>query len=216
MIRDMRAMPLLRGEGEINGRIFELQTWRRDGLLARLRERGISVLTLAQKIAALPPLPTPPPAGPLIWRPLAAGERFSSFSPATLRWEPLAEEERAGVRGVVLPAGQPLRRRRGRGPADYYLVYADRHGGAALRSLNADQALLIGYAQLPVATISVQVSPDDLWLPPIDLPVPHHDLLRLLAVPHEKGMRFGRSALPLVSELLLRLGITLVETAQAG
>ena len=35
-----RVVSTLKGEGVINGQQFELTSWRREGLLARLRERG--------------------------------------------------------------------------------------------------------------------------------------------------------------------------------
>lgn len=46
MVRDPRANTLLKREGDLEGRLFTLRSWRREGLLARLRERGFRVRTL--------------------------------------------------------------------------------------------------------------------------------------------------------------------------
>ena len=50
---------LLKSEGLIKGHMFELTSWRREGLLARLRERGFSVRSLADRLEALPLPPAP-------------------------------------------------------------------------------------------------------------------------------------------------------------
>src|SRR5258705_8288105 len=71
MIHTQRTQALLSDEGTITGRLFELTTWRREGLLARLRERGFRVRTLADMTAALPAPPPPPPIGGAGWRPPA-------------------------------------------------------------------------------------------------------------------------------------------------
>ena len=36
LVHNVRATGLLKGEGSIDGRLFELTTWRREGLLGRL------------------------------------------------------------------------------------------------------------------------------------------------------------------------------------
>ncbi|NTU83127.1 MAG: hypothetical protein HGA45_27780, partial [Chloroflexales bacterium] len=58
------ASSTLRGEGEREGDRFLLTTWRRDGLIARLRAKSFLVLTLADQIGALPDLPRPAPPRP--------------------------------------------------------------------------------------------------------------------------------------------------------
>jgi hypothetical protein len=209
IVRDDRALPLLRGEGELQGRIFMLQTWRRSGLLARLRERGFTALTLADRIARLPSLPIPPPiAEAPTWRALAAGERLSRFDNRVLRWTPLPEEERDGVRGVWVRAGEPLRRRRGRGAAAYYLVLADRRGGSTLRPLDGDEALLIAYAQ-EGGSVDLQTTPEGLRLPPVDLPAPHRALLETLGQAHADEFLLDERALALVEQLFATLWVEL-------
>src|SRR5215218_5798417 len=72
LVHTPRINALIKGEGTIAGRMFELTGWRRDGLIARLRERGFEVRTLDNQ---LDKLPGPPPAPPILapgWRPLAS------------------------------------------------------------------------------------------------------------------------------------------------
>src|SRR5262245_51373202 len=87
LIHDAQLSGLLKGEGTLTGRLFELTTWRREGLLARLRERGFNVLTLPDLVAQLPGLSQPPPIGGPGWRPLASPiEQISHFDLRNLRW----------------------------------------------------------------------------------------------------------------------------------
>lgn len=63
VVHNPAAGPVLRGEGLREGDRFRLTSWRREGLVARLRDRGFVVLTLTDQIAALPPLPVAPSPG---------------------------------------------------------------------------------------------------------------------------------------------------------
>jgi hypothetical protein len=54
LVHTPRINALIKGEGKIAGRMFELTGWRRDGLIARLRERGFSVRTLGDQLDKLP------------------------------------------------------------------------------------------------------------------------------------------------------------------
>src|SRR5262245_33377616 len=103
LVHNARANALLKSEGTIAGRLFELTTWRRDGLIARLRDRGFEVRTLADRLESLPSPPAPPPLGGPGWRPLASAiEHFSHFDLRRLRWHPLAPEARDGTSGVTI------------------------------------------------------------------------------------------------------------------
>src|SRR5215468_5208634 len=98
LIHDPQVGGLLKGEGTLSGRLFELTTWRREGLLARLRERGFRILTLDDLAALLPGLSRPPPIGGPGWRPFSSTiEQISHFDLRNLRWRALAPDTRAGA-----------------------------------------------------------------------------------------------------------------------
>src|SRR3954469_16735395 len=72
LIHTPRINALIKGEGDITGRLFELTSWRREGLIVRLRERGLGVRTLDDRLAKLPGPPPAPPIGGPGWRPLSS------------------------------------------------------------------------------------------------------------------------------------------------
>jgi hypothetical protein len=143
IVRDPRAKTILKGEGDLEGQFFTLRSWRREGLLARLRGRGFRVLTIEDRIRHLPPLPAPLPTGSPFWLPLPDDERWSVFDPQHLDWIPVPVEIRDGIAGCVIRQGQVIRRRRGRGVPRYALVAE----GATLRTIDETEALLHGYAR---------------------------------------------------------------------
>jgi hypothetical protein len=194
--------PTLRGEGEREGDRFRLTSWRRDGLMARLRARGFAILTLADQVAALPALPQPPSLGPALSRALAGGERLSVFAANPLGWHP-APADPAAPGAVLLHEGQVIRRRKGRGPGSFYQV-----APGTLRPLDEDAALRLGYASLdaPVPLEAQQVQ-GKLLLPDLPLPRAHRTLLGRFAEPSAEGWRFAPEELPLVEALLGRLGL---------
>ncbi len=201
---------LLKGEGNIAGRLFTLTTWRREGLLARLRARSFVVQTLAGRIERLPALPEPPAIGEARWRPLGIpAERFSVFGTASLRWEPIADEERAGMRGVMVHGGTVLRRRKGRGPASFYLAVAEPNS-VGLRALNETRALLIGYAQAAEHSTVLVAQPenDHFRLPDVELPPPHRTILERIAIAGDTHM-VAPQGWPLAQELFAHLGVRL-------
>lgn len=204
------AGPTLRGEGEREGDRFRLTTWRRDGLIGRLRAKGFAVLTLADQIAALPDLPRAAPPGPLVTRLLAAGERVSYFGPgedgAPPGWRPapLAEGDPSAV---ALREGWAIRRRKGRGPGSFFLVA---RGG--LRPLPEDEALRHGLAQVALAgPAPVVAAPAEggLALPELPLPDAHSALLTRIADRRPGGWLVAPEALPLAAALLARAGMAL-------
>jgi len=210
LIHTARIKILLKDEGDISGRLFILTTWRRDGLLARLRSRGFVVLTLADRVERLPALPEPPVIGEAQWRPLAhSAERFSMFGTESLRWEPIAAEERDGARGVMLRGGWVLRRRKGRGPPTFYLAVAE-PASVGLRALDETMALLTGYAQAAArgTLLVAQRENDHFRLPDVELPPPHRALLQRIAA--SDGMFVvDQQGWPLAQELFARLGVRL-------
>lgn len=198
--------PVLRGEGEREGDRFRLTSWRGEGLVARLRSRGFLVRTLNDQFDSLPELPDVGPPGAEQTRPLSGGERISYFAANPLGWQPVplvgADESSA-----VLRDGWAVRRRRGRGPADYYRVV---HGGLA--PLGEKAALLIGYAQasrVGTPPVRATIVEGGYLLPDLALPPPHKALLGRLAEHTPAGWQIASQNLPLAEELLARLGLRL-------
>jgi hypothetical protein len=217
-IHNTGTRALLKGEGEFDGQIFEMTTWRREGLLARLRERGFVVRTIGDRIDALPRPPAPSPIGVLLWRPLATPiEQFSHFDLRRLRWHPLALDTRDGAPGVAMYDGWVLRRRKGRAASSYYLVFKERGGGAGLRPLDETKAMLMGYAQalaLDPRPWLVEQRGDELVLPDVELPPPYHAVLASFAHSSVEGWLADRRAWPLVQDLFDRLGARLQMVAE--
>lgn len=211
---------LLKDEGVLKGHMFELTTWRRDGLLARMRERGFLVRTLADRIDALPVPPAPQPIGGFGWRPLAtAHEQFSHFDLRRLGWHAIEPEPRDGVPGVTIYDGWVLRRRKGRGAAAYYQAHKERGGNIGLRPIGETSALLQGYAQaldLDPRPLIVEARPaaeaggeGELVLPGMELPRPYRELIELVARRDAAGWLVSRRGWPLARELIERLGFEL-------
>jgi hypothetical protein len=221
LVHNLRVNALLKGEGAITGRMFELQTWRREGLLARLRERGFAVRTIADRLDALPEPPAAPPIGRIGWRPLAnAIEQISHFDLRRLHWHPLAAETRDGVAGVAVYEGWVLRRRKGRGASAYHMAVAERGGGIGLRPLDETEAILIGYAQsleLDRRPLLAERRPssssgqggEQLLLPDVVLPPPYREVLELIATSSAEGPLVDQRGWPIAQELFGRLGMRL-------
>jgi hypothetical protein len=213
LVHDLQLQGLLKGEGTFSGRLFELTTWRREGLLARLRERGFKVLTLADLVAGLPTPPTPPPIGGPGWRPLSSAiEQISHFDLRNLRWRSLEPVSRDSVPGVTIYDGWTLRRRKGRGAASFYRATRERGGGVGLQPLDETQAILIGYAQalaLDDRPLVVERHADLMLLPDVELPPPYRAVLRRIARESDAGLLVDENGLPLVRDLFGRLGVRL-------
>ena len=190
--------PQLRGlvkrEGEIQGRFFVLTSWRREGMLARLRMRGFSIRTIADGIAGLPALPAAAPPGPALDLDLSSF-RISTFDPQRLHWTPLPAQ-------TQLRDGQPVRQRRGRGVPAYGLA-----GAGGLRPLGEQSALLLAYAQAAPTSATLTPLPDERWqLPEAELPAPHRALLRRIVA--DDGV-LTAAGLELAVALYARLGVVL-------
>jgi hypothetical protein len=213
LVHNLRANALLKKEGTIAGRMFELTTWRRDGLIARLRERGFHVRTIDDQLEALPGPPEPPPIGGPGWRPLASAiEQISHFDMRRLRWRPLPHETRDSVIGVTIYDGWVLRRRKGRGTSSYYLAFKERGGGIGLRPLDETKAILNGYAQalaLDARPLLAVRRADKLLLPDVELPPPYRKILESAAQASAEGPLVDQRSWPLAQELFGRLGVRL-------
>ena len=213
LVHTPRVNALIKSEGNVTGRLFELTSWRREGMLARLRERGFEVRTLADRLDKLPAPPPAPPIGGPGWRPLTnAIEQISHFDLRGLRWRPLAPEVRDGASGVTVYDGWVLRRRKGRAASSFYLAFKERGGGIGLRPLTETEAILAGYAQalaLDARPLLVEHRADKLLLPDVELPPPYREVLQSIATASADGPLVDAGGWPLARELFARLGVNL-------
>ena len=196
----------LRGEGVREGDRFTLTSQRREGLIARIRARGFSVISLADRMSALPSLPATIPTGAMHLLPLAAHERVSVFRGAPPGWRPVTATDPPPHR-VQLYEGWIIWKRKGRGPGSYYLI--EQRG---LRPLSRDEALLQGYAQIADHTYVLGIAPNDqgeITLPDLPLPRDYEIVLGRIATYHGNHWLIATTDLPLVATLLGRLGYAL-------
>ncbi|GAC1364222.1 MAG: hypothetical protein NVSMB42_24020 [Herpetosiphon sp.] len=213
LVRDDRLRPVLRGEGTIDGAHFTLGTWRRDGLIARLRSSGFTVRTLDERIAGLPRLPAPALGDEHLQPRDHPRQQWAAFDGERLRWRDLPVVTDDGRTGVRVRIGEPLRRRRSRQGGDFFRLL-DRGTGLRLEPLSEDDALLHAYSILAQsdrpAHLILHVADD---LHHLDgstclLPGPHRQILDLL---NTRGARwsFAAPAWALVQQLLARLAIVI-------
>ncbi|MBC8164175.1 MAG: hypothetical protein H7Z42_23445 [Roseiflexaceae bacterium] len=210
LVHNDNAFSVLRGEGERRGKLFELTTWRREGLLGRLELRGYTVLTLDKRIEALPAMPQPLPLGESGWR-LQSGEaeRLSVFDLASRQWQLVVfERGELGV-GATVQAGQVLRRRKGRGAASYGLAVSERAGTIGTQTLTETPALLLGHAQSPPLALRPHHEGEMVLLPVLLLPTPYREFLHRVAEETPLGWRIPPVGLPFATRALAQLGLTL-------
>jgi hypothetical protein len=212
-LRNAGLRPLIKTEGRFHGSWFDLTSWRREGMLARLHEHGFSVLTLADQVAALPALPPPAERGAPVSRAVQRNHRYSVFAVECLDWVALAPQDSPAGPLVWPQVGQVLRLRQGRGLARYALVGADRRGQAMLASLDETAALLQAYAQVqrdqPRALV-LQHDGDGYFLPTLPpLPAPHRELLDRLTDQEGAGCRVDPAACPFLRDLFATLALSL-------
>jgi hypothetical protein len=204
VVHNPAAGPVLRGEGLREGDRFRLTSWRREGLVARLRDRGFVVLTLTDQIAALPPLPVAPSPGEPFTRQLAPGERISYFAADPPGWHPAPNP---APDRVSLREGWIIRRRKGRGPPDYYCA-----GHGTFAPLDETAALRLGYALIEqeggASLLAIRVG-EGWQLPDVPLPPEHRRLFGRFATHTRAGWLIPAAALPLATALLARLGLHL-------
>lgn len=210
VVRNSLAHGILKGEGDLHGSIFVLTTWRRDGLLARLRNHGLTVVTLADQVAALPDLPAALPIGAACTRALAANERFSRFDPQIRNWTPVEAQPGSEPPQVLLHAGWVVRKRRGRGSPAFYRVMEERNRSAGLTPLDETAALLQGYAQartIQRAPLVARTGNDEVILPDVPLPAPHRKLLERIGTHSAAGWQVAPSAAKLAHQVYACLGL---------
>jgi len=183
LIHNAKSKMYLRGEGVTVGNTFELTSWRRDGLIGRLRMGGFTVRTIDDRIAALPPLPQPVLLGDIGVRELQhPKERYAYFDTEQLRWVDLAQAD--DTRDLQLRVGWVLRRRRGRGAADHYIATPEKPDRIGLLPRTETAALLMGYAQATAnveRVLHVEPVENGYQLPNVLLPPPHSNALKSIA-----------------------------------
>lgn len=216
LIRNPAVRRFLKGEGTITGMQFELTSWRREGLLARLAAQGFSTRTLPEQVEQLPGLPAPEPIGDAYPRPARPNERYSYFDPQHRDWRPVPTDSSTNSSdpaAVLLRAGWVIRRRRGRGPASYYRVFREGGDSAGIAPLDETAALLLGFAQSAAQECPPLRVPHDeqhYWLPALPLPAPHRELLQRCAVLlPERGWQLEKRSWPLARGIYERLHIPL-------
>lgn len=215
VIHNDKIKPWLKGEGVTIGKFFELGTWRRDGLLARLRERGFNIRTIDDRIAGLGAIGAVEPPGAEGVRALSqAKERIATFDAAELRWRDLPIEQVDNRAVVRLRAGEPLRRRKSRGQGEFYIATHSQQDQINLLPVHETEALLRAYAQRALAgpiRLRYTIHDDTIHVPQqaILLPTPHRTVLELIALDKAPAWTFPLAALPLATTIFAKLGITL-------
>jgi hypothetical protein len=216
VIHNDKVRSLLRGEGVTSGKFFELGTWRREGLIARIRERGFNVRTIADRIGALPQIGDVAPPGEIGFRALSqSNERVATFGRATLRWHDQPTETNSGKPIVRLPGNVAVRRRRGRGVASYFITAPLPNGQINLLPITETEALIHAYAQIaksdPPATLHFS-SMDDAYIVPdrqAVLPPAHAQTLDLISNQKPQRWTFPRPWAHMAEDVFGTLGILL-------
>lgn len=149
IVHDIRVRPFLHGEGDYTGNRFVLTSWRRDGLFARIRDRGLEVASLDAQIAALPTLPPAPPlAATPRWHVIGhADERWSYYDAPSRTIIPCTVSDQQSRAVVAITPGWLVRRRRGRGGGEWYRTMVQGSDTIQLTHIDQDAALLCGLAQ---------------------------------------------------------------------
>ena len=214
IVNDVRVTPFLRGEGDLVGNRFTLTSWRRNGMLARIAERGLTVYALEQMIEKLPHLPMTIPIGEEVFHPQHnTTDRYSFFHPVTYSITPCEPYTHEGAEGVIMRLGTIIRVRRSRGMTEWYVC---RMGGRQLQwthPLSEQTALLHGFSQAqfeaPELTASVVDDVVSVALPA--LPDAYERLLRKCALPDAqvRAWTFPMAHAVFVVQILAHLGITL-------
>ncbi|NJP05982.1 MAG: hypothetical protein HC837_10340 [Chloroflexaceae bacterium] len=210
-VHNLQLYRLLQGEGTFRGTMFELTTWRRDGLLARLRNSGMVIATLTDQIDALPALPAARMPGQAC--PYAPGprERFRFFDVQRLNWVALEVADGSDPPYLWMIDNQVVQRRRNRDGGSFYRVSGRGPDQLAeLVALSQTQALLEGYAQAtlrPRPPLTLESCGDETLLPVLPLPEPYRHVLSRLAQLETHHWRIATAHLNLGMQLYQRLGV---------
>ncbi len=215
IVHDIRVRPFLHGEGTYDGNRFVLTSWRRDGIFARIRERGLDVASLDTQITTLPALPAAPRiAEHPRWQGLGhPDERWSYYDPTRRTVAACDAVIHDQQHGVWIHPGWVVRRRRGRGAGDWYRSAAQGAHALQYTRIDDDAALLCGLAQAaryphPPLPITWQ-APDVVVIVTPLIPLHYQQCAKRWATGNRDGTTWQMPAAHLVwmQRLLSRLGI---------
>jgi hypothetical protein len=214
VIGNPQVQLVLRGEGELSGSFFRLRSWRREGLIARLRERGFRARTLDERLDELPAVPAVTPPGVPLPRDIA-GERmgYALFDPESLSWRGVESDPERGATTILLPRDAVVRRRKGRGGSSYFRV-VEEQGRAGLSPLSEEEALLRSYAQAgaqgPRELRVSRVDKGFLLPKPAGLPPRHRAFIEALGEAGPEGVLAGERGWGLARKAYALLGLRAV------
>lgn len=216
VVNNEKVRPFLRNEGERRGMFFELQGWRREGWIARLRTAGFVIRTLEDRVRRLQGVADDLQVGPEVFRPSATSrERIASWDMERLGWHDLTPVEVDGLQGVRLYANEPVRRRKSRGSGDYFIAHLERGGTISLRPVSEKQAILHAYGLMASrerpAIVRFDETPDGYYVAEdqLSLPAPHRELLSILARQDKRPWTFAKAQAFLAEGIFEKLGIEL-------
>ncbi len=220
MVHDIRVRPFIRGEGDVEGNRFVMTSWRRDGLMARLAERGLIMVTIESLTESLPALPVPASiADEARWHPLGhASERWSYYDPRQRGIIACETVTHTDQQGIWLYPGCMVRRRRGRGQAEWYRSQTQGTHTIQFTPLDEDSAVLQGLAQATRYTqepIAVRAGENEHVIVEIPLlPRAHQGVLARCATPDREGLvwQCHPDHLHLVSGVLARVNVFLTNS----
>lgn len=214
-VNNEKVQPFLRGEGVREGVYFQLQSWRREGWLARLRAAGFNVRTLDDRVESLPVARGDVATGVEGLRVLGSSrERIAAWDPERLRWRDLPLETVDGVPAVRLRVGEPVRRRRSRSGGDYFIAVADRAGQIGLHPVTETDAILRAYALLAdtgrPAVLRFSETPAGYHVPADQalVPQPYREVLDRLATEGD-SWTFPHACVPLAERVFEKLQVDL-------
>ncbi len=213
LVADTAMIPILRGEGTVNGHSFTLTSARGLGLIARLRTRNYRVVTLKDKIDRLPEMPSVEAPGNLLQIETGARDQWFRFDGDTLTWQVVEAQAHGSRLFVAFEEHRIARRRRSRTGGDYFRIERLPNDAVQLAQLGEDNAVLLGYAHATYDAdieIDSSVNDDGSYTLPIEfsLPPQYRELLEALAVSHNKQtMQFSAAGWPLAVRLLHRLNL---------
>lgn len=215
IINNDKLRPVLRGEGVTVGKFFELVTWRREGLIGRIRMRGFNVRTLRDRVTALRGIkPIEPPGAEGVRVLHQPKEHVAHFDTGRLHWCDLPTIDHGGKPAVRLPTNIAIRRRKGRGHADYYITASVGHGEINFVPTKEIVALMHAYSQIarehtPVVRYTLA---DEIYIIPRQqalLPPPHQEVLEMLAVDKAEPWSIPAPVFDLAAGVFAKLGIDL-------
>ncbi|WP_110518850.1 hypothetical protein [Herpetosiphon llansteffanensis] len=213
LVADTAMIPILRGEGIVNGHSFTLTSARGLGLIARLRTRNYRVVTLKDKIDRLPEMPTVQAPGNLLQIETGARDQWFRFDGETLTWQAVEAQANGSRLFVAFEEHRVARRRRSRTGGDYFRIERLPNDSAQLATLSEDAGVLLGYAHATYDAdieIDSSVNDDGSYSLPIEfsLPPQYRAMLELLATSHDKqSMHFSEAGWALAVRLLHRLNL---------